>query len=88
MVDYIYVAKFNELFLFNKKIIFIQLSHYFDSTNEVVGSNGEISDIESKNFFCYFFCSFKTIEKLALFLIMYSGKLKSTISWGGYHSKA
>ena len=80
MVDYMYVAKFNELILFNKKINFIQRTHYFDSTNEVVGSNGEILDIESKNFFCYFFCSFKTIEKLAWFLIMHSGKLKSAIS--------
>ena len=46
-------------------------------SKEILGRNGEISDVGSETFCCYFLCSFKTIEKPALLLIMDSGKLKS-----------
>ena len=49
-------------------------------TKEVKGRNGEILNIGSKDSYYFFFCSFKTIDKLALLLVMQSGKLKSPLA--------
>ena len=67
------------IFYFFKIIL---LSYIFNCfIREFVGRNGEILDIESQNCFLLFFCYFKTVEKLALLLLlMYSGKFKSALA--------